>query len=398
MKLSSTSIRALTLPDGQSDKTFFDDTLPAFGVRLRQSGLKSYVLQYKVGGKNRRAVLGSTDTISLDRARSTAKTLLAKIRLGADPHGDKLDAQANARHTFRAMLVPFLARQRARLKPRSYEETERHLMVQCKSLHARPVDRIDRRLLAFHLSALAENSGPGAANRCRASLSAFFTWAAREGLVEGNPVAFTNKAVENGARKHVITDADLATIWRAAAAHGGDYGAIIQLLLLTGCRRDEIGSLRWSEADFDEATIVLSPERTKSRREFVVPLSMAAVAILKGHPRHEGRDIVFGRGGKGFRDWSGSKAELDARLKDVDAWVLHDFRRSLSTAMHERFEVLPHVCEALLGHVSGHQGGVAGTYNKAAYLPQRRRALERWADHLAGLVGKRRPTKVVKLR
>jgi integrase len=399
VKFTATSIRALTLPEDYRDKTFFDDTLPGFGVRVRRSGLKSYVVQYKVGGKNRRSVLGSVDSISLDRARLTAKTLLAKIRLGGDPHGDKLDAQANARHTFKAVLGPFLTRQHARLKPRSYEESERHLLVQCQPLHARPIDRVDRRLIALHLATLAESSGPAAANRCRASLSALFSWAAREGLTEGNPVTFTNKAVEVGERKHVVADADLARIWRALDGREDDYAAIVKLLMLLGCRRDEIGSLRWSEIDFDEATLELPPARTKSKREFVVPLSPAAVAILKGRPRQDGRDIVFGRGENGFRDWSGSKAELNAKLNGaVELFTLHDFRRSLSTTAHDRFDVQPHVVEALLGHVSGHQGGVAGKYNKAAYLDQRRRALERWADHIAGLVGEKPAAKVVKLR
>ena len=393
MKFSATSIRALALTEGQSDKTFFDDTLPAFGVRVRQSGLKTYVVQYKVGGRNRRLVLGAVDTMSVDKARAMAKTALAAIRLGKDPVADKLDARARAGETFGALLPRFLARQRARLKPRSYEETERHLNVQCKNLHSRLIETVDRRAIAALLADLADNSGPGAANRCRASLSAYFTWLAKEGITEANPVTFTNKAVEKGERKHVIPDSDLAKIGKALVRRADDYGDIGMLLLLTGTRRDEIGSLRWSEVDLDTATIELSATRTKSRREFIVPLSPRAVAILRKRKRQEGRDIVFGRGENGFRDWSGSKSELDAELKGVAPWVLHDFRRSLSTTAHERFEAMPHVVEALLGHVSGHQGGVAGKYNKAAYLDQRRRALQRWADHIAGLLGENRPAR-----
>jgi integrase len=400
MKLNKTAIAVLTLPDGQSDKTYFDDALPAFGVRVRQSGLKSYVVQYKVSGQNRRLVLGSTDAISLDKARASAKTMLAKVRLGNDPHADRLETLANARHTFGAMLVPFMKRQKGRLKPRTYLEVERHLMVQSKALHPRPIDRIDRRVLALHLGELAESNGPGAANRCRSSLSAFFTWAAKEGLVESNPTAFTNKATEKGERDHVIPDRELALIWKAIDARHDDYATIVKLLMLTGCRRDEIGSLRWSEVDLEAATIDLPPERTKAKRPFIVPLPPAAVAILKAHPRQEGRDVVFGTGENGFRDWSGSKSELNAQLegKDIEPWVLHDFRRSLSTTAHGRFDVMPHVVEALLGHVSGHQSGVAGIYNKAAYIDQRRRTLERWADHILGLVGKRPGGRVVKLR
>ena len=80
-------------------------------------------------------------------------------------------------------------------------------------------------------------------------------------------------------------------------------------------------------------------------------------------------------------------------------WTLHDFRRSLSTALHERFGVLPHVVEAILGHVGGHKAGVAGVYNKALYLDERRRALERWGEHITALVsGKAAKAEIVNLR
>jgi integrase len=139
-------------------------------------------------------------------------------------------------------------------------------------------------------------------------------------------------------------------------------------------------------------------------------LSEPALALLIAQPRRfdaDGRgerDHVFGHGtGRGFQDWSGSKADLDARItaarkgRALD-WTLHDFRRSLSTALHERFGIQPHVVEVILGHVGGHKAGIAGTYNKALYLDERRRALERWAEHVETLVSGKPPTKIVKLR
>jgi hypothetical protein len=108
--------------------------------------------------------------------------------------------------------------------------------------------------------------------------------------------------------------------------------------------------------------------------------------ILKALPRD--RDFVFGRGDSGFQGWSKSKERLDARLAgEVAPWVLHDFRRTLSTVMHERLSVPPHLVESIFGHISGHRGGVARHYNKAEYLDARRRALTRWADFVATLVG-----------
>ena len=183
------------------------------------------------------------------------------------------------------------------------------------------------------------------------------------------------------------------------------YGAIVKLLILTGARRDEVASLRWSEIDLDAAMITLPPERTKNRREQQIPLAPAALAILQAQPHRlqpdgSPRDLVFGTSNRGFSDWSGAKADLSARLKKpIEDWRLHDVRRSMSTSMHERLGVMPHVVEACLGHVSGHLAGVAGVYNKASYADLKRIALEKWAAHVEALVtGKRAAGSIVKLR
>jgi integrase len=408
MRLTAQTVRTVVLPPGVTDKVFFDCDLPGFGLRIRATGAKTWMIQYAIAGRTRRMVLGSTSVLDPGKARETAKDLLAKVRLGGDPAGEKVEARVRAGEMVGALLPRFLERQRARLKPRSFEETNRHLTAHAKPLHNYPITTIDRRAIATRLAEIEKASGPAASNRVRTSLSAFFSWAAREGYIDANPAAFTNKAIEAGSRERVLTDDELAAVWRGA---GGDqYGAIVKLLMLTGARRDEIASLRWSEVDLDAAMITLPPARTKNRREHVIPLSDQALAILEAQPRRievdgKERDLVFGFGtGRGFQDWSGSKVDLDARIASARKgwaleWRLHDFRRSLSTALHERFDVQPHVVEAILGHVGGHKAGVAGIYNKALYLDERRRALERWGEHIIALVsGKPVKAKVVNLR
>ena len=241
------------------------------------------------------------------------------------------------------------------------------------------------------MARIGEQSGPTAANRVRTSLSAYFVWLLGEGVLEANPVAHTNKAVENAARKHVIFLDELQLILRAL---GDDqYSVILKLMLLTGARREEIGGLCWSEISFAQKLITLPPSRTKNKREHLIPMSPAVVALLKAQPRrrvNDGteRDHIFGCGnGRGWQDWSGSKADLDARIKgSIRPWVPHDFRRLLSTKLHgRRFRTQQHIVEVLLGHAGGHRAGVAGVYNKALYLPERRRALERWAAFIMSL-------------
>jgi integrase len=255
VKLTPASIKALTLPPGVSEKTYFD-TLAGFGVRVRASGGRSYVVQYKTHGKNRRVVLGPVGSLDLAKARASAKDILAAVRLGRDPAGERLERQRKVASAFGLLLPRYLERQRSRLKPRSFVETNRHLVRHAAPLHGLAVEAIDRRTIAILLGDIAERSGPFAANRTRASLSGFFSWLLREGIIEANPILATNEAIEGPPRTRVVTDDELAAIWNATE-NSDPYGAIVRLLMLTGCRRQEIAGLRWSEVDLDQAVIVL---------------------------------------------------------------------------------------------------------------------------------------------
>src|SRR5262245_7905630 len=125
--------------------------------------------------------------------------------------------------------------------------------------------------IAIRLAEIEAGSGPAARNRVRSSLSAFFNFAVREGLIEVNPVAGTGKADELRSRDRLLSQPELTAV---LSALGEDqFGDIVRLLVLTGQRRDEIGGLRWSEVDFDRGLIVLPPARTKNKRLHELPLS-----------------------------------------------------------------------------------------------------------------------------
>jgi integrase len=388
------------------DKVHFDSDLPGYGLRVRGSGVHSLMVQYAIAGKTRRIVVGKLGSIDPGKACATAKDLLAQVRLGRDPAAEKDRAKVRATETFGVLLPRFLGHQRARLKPRSYVETERHLQRHVKALHGSPIEAITRRTIADPLAAIEKHNGPAARNRVRASLSAYFTWAAKEGYVDANPIAFTNKAEEK-ARERVLSDEELRIVW--LATDDSQFGAIVKLLMLTGARRSEIGGLTWNEVSPSLPLITLPPARTKNGREHLIPLSEPALTILRAQPKRatpDGtpREHIFGTiVGCGYQNWSRGKVDLDACIVEMNhgkalEWRLHDFRRSLSTALHERFGAPPHVVEVLLGHVGGHKAGVAGTYNKAIYLEERRRALERWGAHIMTLIGKPTKARVVDLR
>ncbi len=123
MKLTASTIACLALPHGSDDKIYFDDDLKGFGVRLRRSGHRSFVVQYAAGGRTKKIPLGSVAELDIGKARSTAKTLLAQVRLGGDPASEKAHARVRAGETFAALLKPFMQRQQTKLKPRSLVES-----------------------------------------------------------------------------------------------------------------------------------------------------------------------------------------------------------------------------------------------------------------------------------
>ena len=134
--------------------------------------------------------------------------------LGQDPAGESAGAKFKSGETFGAIAQRYLARQRTRLRPRSYSEIERHLLKHSRALHGLQLEKITRRDVAAVISAVAETSGPVTGNRVRTSLSCFFVWAIREGLIEANPAANTNKA----RRVRTIADASQCRFARLIAS------------------------------------------------------------------------------------------------------------------------------------------------------------------------------------
>jgi integrase len=388
MKLSQATFKMPSLPRGVKDRIFFDDDLPGFGLRIREGGKRTWVVQYRVGAKQRRMTLGTMQTLDGAEARKRARTALSKTHLGHDPQSEKAAARAPKPRemTLGDVVETYLPHAERKLKASTYSGVVLHLRKHWRSLHGRELQNLERRHIAAELGRIATTSGLYGANRSRAALSALFGWAIGEGLTDTNPVVGTNKATEETARDRVLTGDELSLIWRHAGA--GDYGAIVRLLILTGQRREEVGGMLWSEIDVSSAMWRIAGERTKNARLHEVPLSQAALDILGLRARLDGRVLVFGLRGP-FSGWSKAKAALDARIAaevghPPAEWRLHDIRRTVATGMAD-LGVQPHVIEAVLNHISGHKAGVAGVYNRATYAAEKRQALDMWAAHVESL-------------
>ena len=393
MKLTAQALAKYQWPS-KPDHIVFDDGIAGFGLRKRD-GRQSWLFQYAIGTGTeritRRIKIGDYPALSPAKAREEAEDLHAKVHLHGDPAIERRKNRIEAGKTFGKLVEQYLEFKEGQLRPRSFAEVKRHLEVNAKPLHSLPLVSVDQAAIAGRLNAVAKG-GAIAANRTRASLSAMFAWAMGEGLAAVNPVINTNRREEK-TRDRVLSDAELRTIWRAL--EDDDYSVIVKLLMLTGQRANEVAGLRWSEVDYREKLISLPGERTKNGRPHDIAMA-ATVRMLLGSRNKDGeRDLIFGRGEGAFSGWSKAKAALDERAQ-LKHWTIHDLRRSVATGMAD-IGIQPHVIEAVLNHVSGHKGGIAGIYNRAQYASEKAQALAQWDEHLADVVAGRK-SKVVAMR
>jgi integrase len=392
------AIAKLSCPAGAVKRFFWDETLPGFGICVRETGLKAWAVQYRTSdGRSRRESLGDIRAVTLEEARATARDRISRARRGEDPQADKLAARRALKVL--KLVDDYLEDTTKQHKPRYQLEVERHLRRRAAPLHNMAAVSVTRSDVNQLIQAIAQQNGGIEANRVRASLSAMWTWSLRTGRIEGdNPVAYVPKPSKETPRERVLTDAELAVIWDCT---GGDHDhdRIVRLLLLTGARREEVGAMEWGELLFSpdgvSALWTIPRERTKNGLAHEVPLGLLALAQLPA--QREDNPKVFGRLSNGFSGWSRCKERLDQRIEAAlhdnetraavfaTGWTLHDLRRTFSTWCNEN-GVDSHVVEAMLNHVSGRaRHGVAGIYNKATYRAQKSAALAAWEAHLSRL-------------
>jgi integrase len=376
------AIEAAFAKSGKADAIFFDEQLKRFGLRLRASGRRSWIIQYEKWGRSRRVTLGNAAVLTPEQARHLAVQELAKLDLGTDVADERAQAKVQQKRLLKSVIEQYLqAREidlrKGKLRQTTLTEITRYLTRTFKSLHHMPISAIQRTDVAAILRDKA-NERPTAAAVARSVLTTFFAWAIGEGFCETNPVVGTNRPESNEPRERVLKDAELARVWNACA--DDDYGRIVRLLILTGARRDEIGGMVWDELDNDNRTWTLPPERAKNNRALKLPLPDLAWDIIEAVEQRTFNNHLFGRGKNGFNNWHFTKREIEQRC-GVMNWTVHDLRRSAATGMAD-IGIQPHIIEAVLDHVSGHKAGVAGIYNRSNYEREVRTALIAWADHI----------------
>ena len=335
-------------------------------------------MKFKVGRKHGRLALGTVSKVALVDTQVAARRHFASVADKVNPSTERAKAIVKVNETLADHIDDFLTylRDDKQRDPRHVHEVERSVRRSFAALHRFNSADVDRAMVSKQLDRIKVENGPSAAKHSRSHLSTYFAWLFMTGKHRGlNPVDGTAK-FGGKPRKRLLKPNEVRAIWAALPPPGDE----VRLLFLVGVSREEIGALHRDEINFKAKQLEIPGVRTKSGRDFIVPLSPPALAILQARVSHTG--FIFGRGQNGFSAWSWCKARLDEKSY-THGWVLHDARRLMSTTMNEVLKIEPHVVGASLGHVTG---GVAGIYNRAAYVKQKRRALQRYADYLMKLV------------
>ena len=371
-----------------------------FGVRVTPAGIKSYVFQYRLGGREaptRRVTIGKHGAWTPDTARARAKDLERMVDAGIDPADADKERRRQAVDLAFSSYVGRFADGYLKASWKRWEEAQRLLEREAVPvLGAKPLPKITRSDLSDLWERVADR--PALARQAFAVMRKLFRWAVDRGDIERSPMDGAKAPRAVPARDRVLNDDEIKLLWAAADAEGGAYGTFYQLLIVTGQRKDEVAKLEWKELDRGNAVWLLPPARAKNATAHLVPLSPVAVSILDGiaggkkWPR---KGYVLSTSGLApISNFSRSKAQIDKRLDalvdkhgsdPVPPWRVHDLRRTVATGL-QRLGVRFEVTEAVLNHVSGSKSGVAGVYQRHDWKAEKRDALDAWGEHVAGIL------------
>jgi integrase len=378
------------LKAASKDTVYWDAGLPGFGVKVTPRSRKVFVVLYRIGGAGsrlRKYTIGPYGRVTLQMARAEAQKVLAARLEGRDPATEKRESKRRMTADRVDDLIEVFIVQHVS-KTRKAAEISRLLRREVVSRWGnRCVHAIGKRDIVELASEIAQRGTPMAANTLLKVIKTFLNWCVGRAVIDASPAEGVPLPGKEVARDRVLTNNELASVIRAGRQIGGAYGGIVEMLALTGQRREEVAQMVGDEIDFNSRTWTLPGSRTKNGKPHIVHLSEACIKLIKRASR-SGSYVFSISGVRPFQNFTNAKRVLD-ELSGVTGWRLHDLRRTCVSGM-ARLGVPPHVADKILNHQSGTISGVAAVYQRHDFLAERKLALERWGQYIETLVGELR--------
>ena len=389
-----------------TEAMLWDDKIAGFGLKVTPAGAKSYLFQFRIGGragKTRRVTIGKHGNMTPVRARKEAEELAALVAKGVDPQQAKQDRQRLALDlAFKSYVDRFVEDcLKVKWKASHADGTSLLRLYAVPVLGNKPLPDITRADIRSVLAPVKRKVAT-----CRnlfAVLRRLFRWAVSEGDLTDSPLNGMEPPPLPAKRNRVLSDPELRLVWRGSESMAYPFGPLVRLLAITGQRLEEVAGLHWSELDKGSAMWSLPGDRAKNGNASQVALSPLAIVELNGLAKRLGRTDGWPRRGLVFTTTgetpvsghSRAKRRLDREVAKLAAeepepvtiapWRFHDLRRTFATGM-QRLGIRFEVTEAVLNHVSGSKSGVAGVYQLHDWGPEKVSALKAWSDHVAAIL------------
>lgn len=410
-RISKSIVDGVALPAKGARTMIWDSAVKGFGVRVSSSGVKTYIMRYRMGGRDtpiRMLTIGQHGSPwTPDQARKRAAELLMQVRSGHDlvaerhQENQKNDIQTAAREQrmFDAMADQWFDKHVLRRGLKSHKDIRGVLDRDLKpSFAGKAIDEITKKDVTDALDTIGSRSG-SAANKAHKWLRQIFNWLMLDrGEIAQSPVLGVKRPFPEKERDRVLTLPELVVVWVALDYLSEPFRSYYRLLILLGQRLREVSGAPWSEFNFETGDWFLPKARTKADRDHLVPMPEQAIEILEDleHDPDRRKGPVFTTNGRvSISGFSKLKEALDAAVEqllcdDPNArellpyglpdWVIHDIRRSLATGCQGMRIDLSHT-EAILNHALGKKlSGVARVYHLHDYYDEKAEALARWAE------------------
>ena len=371
LHLTELAVRALK-PKPSKQFKVWDTSTPGFGVLVGESA-KSWIVMH--GARRALKVIGRFPDASLAVARAEAKRILATGSL----------AHAALRVVrFDEAFDEYIEEVQQRNRPSTARDYKR-LIARHFDFGSTPLPEITPQGVLKRLDRIKNT--PSEHRYALVALKIFMAWCERRFYVQSSPCARLQAPGATATRERVLTDAELAAVLLQARKTPYPFGAIVELLILTGQRRGEIAALRWEWIDDEAKTITLPSSITKNKRSHTFPYGELTSVVIATIPRLNeyvfpaARDRLKHKPATIFNGWSKPKVAFD-KACPIAAWTLHDLRRTFATNLAALGTPI-HVTEKLLNHISGTVSGVAAIYNRHAYMDEMRAAIDAWEKRLS---------------
>jgi integrase len=386
IRLTKSAIDALRTP--KSDEVYWDAGCPGFGVKVTPKGRRVFIVLYRTGGAGsrlRKYTIGPYGRVTLHQARVAAQKVFTAKHEGRDPAAEKRATRRRiVADLVEDLLETFIAQRLS--QNRSGGEIARLLRREIgKTWAGRSIHEISKRDVVEVVTAIEQRGAPVAANKALKATKTFLRWCVGRAVLDQSPAEGVPLPSKEVPRDRVLDDNELAHVILAARKIGGPYGGIVELLALTGQRREEVARLQREELDLVRRICTLPKTRTKNAKAHVVHLSEQSMAVLK-RAEQTGLYVFSLVGTKPFPGFSRAKRRLD-QLSGVTGWRLHDLRRTCVSGM-ARLGIAPHVADKVLNHQTGTISGVAAVYQRHEFLAERKAALDKWGSHFGQLLRK----------